>query len=214
MRGSRPVLGGAEGEIPRSTQPHIRRKFFEAESGDLFRNYYGIPDLSYTIQNIDGNYMYVFKSGGWNYRWLSGNKVIVIDCIDLMMEKPEPIEVVKAYLVKHPSTIPVMTLAELRSTDNKTKWVKDEMERRLWLCDKWFMALQLGKAEQKPVLQHTVDSMEVFLDYREKYYGIKASTEKQLLWKYLTSNNGTAIKNKLAEYKSWWEANKDKAINL
>ncbi len=34
MRDSRPVLGGAEGEIPRSTQPHIRRKFYEAEMGD------------------------------------------------------------------------------------------------------------------------------------------------------------------------------------
>ena len=39
MRDSRPVLGVAEGEIPRSTQRHIRRKFFEAESGDvLFRS--------------------------------------------------------------------------------------------------------------------------------------------------------------------------------
>lgn len=56
--------------------------------------------------------------------------------------------------------------------------------------------------------------MNVFLDYREKYYGISATDEKKLLWEYLRANDGTAIKNKLAEYKAWWSDNKDKAIDL
>jgi len=92
--------------------------------------------------------------------------------------------------------------------------LKDEMERRLWLCDKWFYQLQLGKAEQKAVLQNTVDSMQVFLNYREKYYGIAAKDDKNLLSNYLMQNNGTGIKNKLKEYKGWWSVNKDKPINL
>jgi hypothetical protein len=179
-----------------------------------FRNYYGIPGLSYTVKNIDGNIVFVFSSGGRDYRWLSGNKVVIVEYTDLMMEKPEPLEIVRAYLAKHPSTLQPMTLVQLRSTDNKTKWIKDEMERRLWLCDKWFMALQLGKAEQKAVLQNTVDSMQVFLDYREKYYGIKAADEKNLLANYLLQNNGTGIKNKLTEYKNWWVENKGNPINL
>lgn len=184
----------------------------EVERG--FRNYYGIPGRAFSYRIIDGQSVLEDAAGGRNYRWISDNKVIVIEYHDSQMTKAEPLEVVRSYLSKHPSTLTYMSLKDLRSTDNKTKWIKDEMGRRLWLGDKWFMALQLGKAEQKAVLQHTVDSMKVFLDYREKYYGVSAKSEKQLLWKYMIENNGTAIKNKLEEYKSWWEANKDKPINL
>lgn len=179
-----------------------------------FRNYYGLPGDSYVIRIIDGSVIMAAGSGGWDYRWLSGNKVIRIEYTDLMMEKPEPLEVVKAYLAKHPSTLTPITSADLRNKDNETKWIKDEMDRRLWLCDKWFYQLQLGKAEQNKVLQESVRSMNVFLDYREKYYGIKAANDKNLLSNYLLQNNGTAIKNKLAEYKNWWNANKSGAINL
>ena len=58
MRDSRPVLGGAEGEIPRSTQPHIRRKFYEAEFGDpalrlwvleQIRELFAIEDIAWTL---------------------------------------------------------------------------------------------------------------------------------------------------------------------
>jgi hypothetical protein len=56
--------------------------------------------------------------------------------------------------------------------------------------------------------------MTVFLDYREKYYEVKAADEKNLLAGYLNTNNGTGIKVKLAEYKNWWAVNKSKAISL
>ena len=62
--------------------------------------------------------------------------------------------------------------------------------------------------------QESVKSMTVFLDYREKYYGMKAADEKNLLASYSNTNNGTAIKAKLKEYKDWWALNKDKAITL
>jgi len=94
------------------------------------------------------------------------------------------------------------------------QWIKDEMDRRLWLCDKWFMQLQLRKVDEKQVYQESVKSMNIFLDYREKYYGMKAADEKNLLAGYLNTNNGTGIKAKLKEYKDWWVVNKDKAINL
>ncbi|GBE54828.1 MAG TPA: hypothetical protein ENG83_02105 [Nitrospirae bacterium] len=179
-----------------------------------FRTYYGIPGDPYAMRVIDGNTIIVYGSAGWAYRWVSGNKVIQISYYDSQMEKPEPLEVVSAYLAKHPSTLTPITSADLRTDTNKTKWIKDEMDRRLWLCDKWFYQLQLQKAELNKVLRESVDSMNVFLDYREKYYGISATDEKKLLGEYLQANDGTAIKNKLAEYKAWWSENKDKAISL
>ena len=107
-----------------------------------------------------------------------------------------------------------MTLAQLRSAAGKTQWIKDEMDRRLWLCDKWFGQLSAGKTDQKTALDAIVKSMNVFLDYREKYYGIKAADEKNLIEGYLYSDNSTGITTKLTEYKTWWAAHKGDSISL
>ncbi len=179
-----------------------------------FRNYYGIPGMAYSPEIVDGQTILEATVGGANYRWLSGNKVIMIEYHDSQMTKPAPIEIVRAYLAKHPSTLSTITLVQLRSAENTTKWIKDEMDRRLWLCDKWFYQLQLGKVQQPEVLQQAVKSMNIFLDYREKYHGMKAADEKNLLASYVNQNNGTGIKAKLKEYKDWWALNKDKAITL
>jgi hypothetical protein len=179
-----------------------------------FRNYYGLPGDSYVMRVINGNTIMAAGSGGWDYRWLSGYKVVHISYTDLQMTKPEPLEVVQAYLAKFPSTLTSMTSADLRTAKNETTWIKDEMDRRLWLCDKWFYQLQLSKVQQGEVLQQAVKSLNIFLDYREKYYGIKAANEKNLLASYLNTNNGTGIKTKLAEYKTWWTVNKEKGISL
>lgn len=165
---------------------------------------YGSPN---PLREINGNR--IWYTWGY-YKWVSNNVVVYINFTDLTGTKPEPLEVVRAYLAKFPSTIPAITIDRAYNE----KWLKDEMERRLWLCDKWFLQLQLQKAEQKTVINEAVKHMEVFLNYREKYYGIAALTEKQLLWGYRDKNNGTAIRNKLKEYKDWWTANKGGAINL
>ena len=179
-----------------------------------FRNYYGLPGDSYAMRVMDGNNIMAAGSGGWKYRWLCGNKVIQIGYTDLQMTKPEPLEVVKAYLAKHPSTLSPITSYELRNSSNKTKWIKDEMERRLWLCDKWFLQVQTGKAELNETLRTLVDHMVVFLDYRERYYGVKALAEKQALTLSLRSKDGTGIKAKLSDYKTWWAVNKGKSISV
>jgi hypothetical protein len=177
-----------------------------------FRNYYGIP--GYFARTINGNVVFVCSTGGRDYRWLSGNKVIKIEYHDSQLTKPEPLEVIQAYLTKHPSTLPAVTTKDVMSTASKTTWIKNEMDRRLWLCDKWFLQITLKKAEEKQAYQESVKSMNVFLDYREKYYGIKAADEKNLVVGYLSQNNGTGIKAKLKEYKDWWLVNKDKTISL
>jgi hypothetical protein len=149
--------------------------------------------------------------GGGSYTWVSGQKVIEIKYTDLQRAKPEPIEVVQSYLQKHPSTIPSTFVFDQA---HDVQWIKDEMDRRLWLCDKWFMQLQLKKADEKQVYQESVKNLNVFLDYREKYYDLKATEDKNLLAGYLNSNNGTGIKAKLVEYKNWWAVHKGDAISI
>ena len=181
-------------------------KWLGHEIDEDFRNYFGIPGETYGPRAIDGQVILEDTVAGANYRWLSGNKVIMITYHDSQMEKPEPIEVIRAYLSKHPSTLPALTVAQLRSTTNKSQWIKDEMERRLWLGGKWFYQLQLGKVQQIKVIEQAVKSMNIFLDYRERYFDVKADGEKNLLASYLNANDGTRIKAKLDEYKKWWAA--------
>lgn len=179
-----------------------------------FRNYYGMPGSSYGPRVVNGQTILEDTVGGAVYRWLSGTKVITIQYVDLEMTKPEPIEVVKAYLAKHPSTLPAMTLAQLRSAGSKTQWIKDEMDLRLWLCTKWFTQSQLAKTDLGTVLLQQGKSMNVFLDYREKYFGIKAADEKNLIAGYLNQNDSTHIQAKLKAYKDWWTAHKGNSVSL
>ena len=69
--------------------------------------------------------------GGRNYRWISGTNAIMIEYHGSLRMLPEPLEVVQAYLAKHPSSLPAMTIKDLRSKVNKTTWLKDEMELRM-----------------------------------------------------------------------------------
>lgn len=163
------------------------------------------------IRDIGGSKFIYWGLGGGSYTWISGQKVIEIKYTDLQRTKPEPIEVVQAYLQKHPSTILTSFVFDQA---HDVQWIKDEMDRRLWLCDKWFLQITLKKAEEKQVYQESVKSMNVFLDYREKYFSIKAADEKNLLAGYLNTNNGTGIKTKLTEYKNWWTVHKTDAISL
>jgi hypothetical protein len=189
-------------------------KWLAHELDMAFRDSFGIPSKAYTPRQIDGQTIMVDAVGGRNYRWISNNKVIMVEYHGSLRTLPEPLEVVQAYLTKHPSTLPARTLQELRSSANKTTWIKDEMDRRLWLCDKWFYQLQLKKVDEKKTYEGSVKSMTVFLDYREKYYGINAMDEEDLLESYLRSNNGTGIKSKLTEYKNWWTVHKGDAISI
>jgi hypothetical protein len=179
-----------------------------------FRNYYGLPDDSYSVRQIDSNAVLAFSAAGWSYRWVSANKVVEIEFHDSQMTKPEPLEVVRAYLAKHPSTLAPLTSTDIRTAENKTKWIKNEMGRRLWLGDKWFLQIQTGKVEMNRVIKEAVDHMNVFLDYRKKYFGMDAQEEKKALSGFQQAQDGTAIKKKLTEYKTWWEANKGRAINF
>ena len=180
-----------------------------------FRTYYGIPGLSFTIKSIDGNSVYVFAAGGRDYRWISGNKVIRIDYTALQMStKPEPLEIVKAYLAKHPSSMQPTTLLEFRGNANVTKWIKDEIDRRLWLCDKWNAQFQAGGVTQADLIYNLARSMGVFINYRQKYFGVAAEADLKLLSGYQQNKDIASIQTKLSEYKGWWSTNKARSISL
>ena len=196
------VTQHAGGDSDRWMQHEVEMTYQKART---FGASYAAPN---PIKDVSVNRIY-FMWG--HYKWVSNNVVVSIEFTDLTGSKPEPLEVVQAYLQKFPSTIPTTLVLD---NAHKIQWIKDEMERRLWLCDKWFMQLQLGKVDEKQVYQESVKSMNIFLDYREKYYGMAAAPEKNFLAGYLNTNNGTGIRTKLTEYKTWWQANKSAAISL
>ncbi len=181
----------------------------EIEKG-IRRGNYEENMTSSRFRNIDGNNIFYSGLGGGTYRWISNYKVINIEYTDLYKQKQEPLEVIKAYLGKFPSTIPALTIDKAHNE----AWIKDEMERRLWLCDKWSMQLQLGKVSQADMLQELVDHMTIFLNYRQKYFGVSATDEIAAINTYLFNHDGTSIKKKLTDYKTWWAKHKEKGIRL
>lgn len=166
------------------------------------------------IRDIDGNKIFYWGLGGGSYSWISGNNIVIeIKYVDLQRTKAEPLGVVKAYLTKHPSGITI-THTDLKSKAHDEQWIKDEMERRLWLCDKWFVQLESDRSKLSSILKTIADHMVVFLNYRDKYYGISAKDDALALMGYLSAKNETSIRNKLTEYKNWWNVNKSKSISL
>lgn len=164
------------------------------------------------VRLINGNR--IFSWGAGSYTWISGSNIVVrLEYHDLTGAKPEPIDVIKTYLNKYPSSI-TLTDLEAKSRTHSEKWIKDEMERRLWLCDKWFSQTELLRTNQKKVLQEQVKSINVFLDYREKYFGLVAKDEKNALTQYLSQNDSANIQARLKTYKDWWTAHKGDSISL
>lgn len=164
------------------------------------------------IEKINNNIVMRLEIAGGSYRWISNNNVVVsIKYRDPDFAKSEPLEVVKAYLAKYPSIIPATFKL---NRDHEVAWLKDEMERRLWLGDKWFAQIQTADPKLRDKLKSMTDSMVVFLNYREKYFGISAKDEKISLETALFQNNVTAVQTKLTEYKTWWTAHKSDSITL
>ena len=165
------------------------------------------------MRKIDNKRVLWLGIGGGTFRWVSNNVVVDISYTDLQGTKPEPIEVVKAYLAKFPSTI-TLTDAELKASAHNIQWIKDEIDRRLWLCDKWNAQSLAGSVTQADLIYNILRSMEVFLYYRQKYYGVAAQADINLLVGYKQNKDITSIQKKLTEYKTWWSKNKTKSITL
>jgi hypothetical protein len=171
----------------------------------------GLPIQATRIREVGGNKIIGRRGNG--YLWVSNNVVVNVSYTDLQGNKPEPLEIVQAYLTKFPSTI-TATDAVFKSAAYNVQWIKDEMDRRLWLCDKWNAQFQAGTVAQADLIYNLVRSMNVFLNYRQKYYGVEAQADLDLLEGYKRKEDITSIQTKLTEYKTWWAKNKDKRIRL
>jgi hypothetical protein len=176
--------------------------------GNDKENRLGLIAQGTRIRDIDGNKIIGMRGGGYN--WISNNILVDISYTDLDGSKPEPLEVIKAYLAKHPSTVPAITIDDAH---NK-KWIKDEMERRLWLCGKWYMQVQLEKATLSEASGDVYDYLEIFINYREKYFKVDAKADREALAIYKSTKNHTALKAKYEALKQWWDDNKDEDIDL
>jgi hypothetical protein len=176
-------------------------------------NFEATPAEDTMIRELNGNKIFFYGGGVVGYRWISNNVVINIQYTNLGGAKPEPLEVVRAYLTKFPSSI-ALTDNDLKAKPHNEQWIKDEMERRLWLCDKWFVRLESDRSKLSSILKTIADHIVVFLDYREKYYGISGKDDKLALMGYLSAKNEAGIRAKLTAYKNWWNVNKTKSISL
>lgn len=174
----------------------------------------GILTEGAVLRKIENQRVFWIGLGGGSFMWLSNNIVIKISYTGLQGSKPEPLEVIKAYLALHPSTL-TLTDAELKSRDHNVKWIKDEMERRLWLGAKWMGRFAVTPApDQRGILKQVADHLEVFLKYREKYHGLSATNEIVALNDLQRATNVAGIQTKLDDYNKWWNANKAGAISL
>lgn len=165
-------------------------------------------DTNVQIRTIDGNNLFFIGIyGGKSYTWISNNNIVIdIGCSSCPNTKPEPLEVVRAYLAKFPSSI-TMTDAEAKSRAHNEQWLKDEMERRIWLSEKW---MALIKAQNKPdELDKVRKHLEVFLKYREKYLGVKV-TDKELsgLIRAEEKRDVVGMEEKVKGYREWWDEHK------
>ena len=172
-------------------------------------NTLGLAIQGVRIRNFNGDNIIALR--GNSYSWISNNTVIIISYTDLDGTKPEPLEVVQAYLQKYPSTLPEGFVFDAAHNE---QWIKDEMSRRLWLSEKWFAWQAGGNVEMVEALGEVVDHLEEFLDYRQRYFGMNADQEKMDLIAAKRSNDDVAIKAKLTQYKQWWEGHKGDSITL
>lgn len=180
-----------------------------------YRNYFGIIGDSVTLREIDGNRVLVSSSGGHDYTWVSGSSTVVsISYTDLQMTKPEPLEIVRAYLAKYPSSFPA---ADIRSISYTEAWIRNEMERRVWLMEKWVGVGNADVLKQAEAMRTIRTHVEVFARYREKYLGEKA---QDLMLAFLTAVEAAAGKDwpKLVEevgkLRTWWDANKSRPLTI
>ena len=159
------------------------------------------------IRNISGNSIIYFEYGGRVYSWLSVNNVVIkID--GGAVTNPEPIEIVQAYLAKYPSTI-MLTNAELKSHAHSVLWLRDEMERRVWLAEKW---VPLAKTDASKI-DNVVKSLKIFLKYREKYLGKSAKTDLADDYKFKQAGDVASLEKKVISLRKWWNDHKTDSLS-
>jgi membrane carboxypeptidase/penicillin-binding protein len=125
--------------------------------------------------------------------------------------KPEPLEIVRAYLAKYPSSI-TMTDAELKSAAHTESWLRNEMERRVWLMEKWVGVGNADVLKQAEAERAILEHAEVFSKYMHKYLG--DSPNEMIKGFFLASRpfNWTRLTAEVGKLRAWWDANKSRPL--
>lgn len=170
------------------------------------------------LRKFEANKVYMIAIGGETFRWLSGNILVEISHVDLQAEKPEPLEVVRAYLQKYPSTID-MSDAQLKDQDHTKQWIKEEFERLLWVSERWVSLLKDGDAQNKEKLRTAAKHLEEFANYRKAYFkplfGHALDKDIELLQTaHMRPGQEEFIRAKLADYQKWWAGHRNSSIDL
>lgn len=191
----------------------IEQSFRDNETGTL-----GLLTDGTVLRKFDANRVYMIAIGGESFKWLSGNILVKISHVDLQAEKPEPLEVVKAYLQKYPSTIS-MTDAQLKNQDHTKQWIKEEFDRLLWASDRWVTLIQETDPKRKEKLTEAAENLTEFARYRRVYFkplfSDPMAEDIQLLEAaHMRPDQEEFIRAKLTEYKEWWASHKSESISL
>jgi len=161
------------------------------------------------VISIDGTYILSIK--GKRYSWSRGNKIIDITCPETDCSEIEPTEIIHAYLQKFPAAqrLPFGWIRDVLGPDQTRRWIHDEMSFRLSSAN--FRFQDVLPKEMAVVVDHLV----VFLDFRERYFGIPSEAEKQdLIQCCLPKEEDTAgihlerrseLAKRIQEYQRWWE---------
>lgn len=194
----------------------LERDLKESQDGVSTRT-----DKSAATELIDNYPVIVFEAGGGSYRWISGNKSIIVKYIDLHFDYPIPMEVISAYLAKYPSTLPADY--QIRHPDREKQFIREEFERLITVADRWVALIQTDDPERREKLKAAATNLMNFAKYRKVYFSSMLSNllggsmdeDINLLE---TAHMGPDLENivrtKLAEYQEWWALHKNDAISF
>lgn len=163
------------------------------------------------VREIDGSRIYYWGLGGGSYTWISGTKTVVeVKYTDLQRTKPEPLEIVRAYLAKYPSSLPAV---DIRSTSYTENWIRNEMERRVWLMEKWVGVgnadvLKQAEATRQIFYEHFL----TFAQYAKKYLGDDQGARAQAF--LAAEKDWPKLVEEVGKLRVWWDANKTRSLLL
>jgi hypothetical protein len=127
-----------------------------------------------------------------NCWWVSGN-------LSVRISGKNPEAVIDAYLGQLPPTHATLT--------PDSEWAASEMERLLEAAGGRLDLLAQGSAgEDLPAWVN--QDLSSFLQYRDKYYGIDATAERVHLGEALRDGDEAALREKLEQYKGWWNSHR------
>lgn len=177
-------------------------------------------NIAAATEPVDNYPVIVFEVSGGSYRWISGNKAIILNYRDANFQYPIPMEVISAYLKKYPSTLPATY--QIRHPDREKEFIREEFDYHLWVADRCVSLIQEADPKRNEKLKDAAKHLEEFAKYRKTYFsnllsflGNNMDADIELLQHArMRADLETIVRTKLAEYKEWWAEHKTDEITF